>query len=105
MEYALGISGGAPGALQVADRVANWPLAAIIYTDIARDGMMAGPNVEATRVLAEHSQIPVVASGGVTSIDDVRRLAQLPLFGAIIGRAIYEKQIDLAEALRVARGE
>jgi len=91
-------------ALQVADRVADWPLAAIIYTDIARDGMMTGPNIEATRVLAEHSRIPVVASGGVAGIDDVRRLAPLPLFGAIIGRAIYEKQIDLAEAIRVARG-
>jgi len=91
--------------LQVADRVAGWPLAAIIHTDIARDGMMSGPNIEATRALAEHSTIPVVASGGVTSIDDVRRLTPLPLFGAIIGRAIYEKRIDLAEALRVARGE
>jgi len=91
--------------LQVADRVADWPLAAIIYTDIACDGMMSGPNIEATQALAEHSQIPVVASGGVATIDDVHKLVPLPLFGAIIGRAIYEKQIDLAEAIRVARGE
>ena len=90
-------------ALEVADRVADWPLAAIVYTDIGRDGMLLGANIEAVREMADRSKVPVVASGGVTDIDDVRRLAALPLLGIIIGRAIYEKQIDLAEAIHVAR--
>ncbi len=91
-------------ALQVVDRVADWPLAAIIYTDIGRDGMLLGPNIEAVKVLAEYSGIPVIASGGVTDIEDVRQLSRLPLAGIIIGRAIYEKQLDLAEAIRIASG-
>jgi len=91
-------------APQVARRVAGWPLAAIIYTDIACDGMLAGPNVEAMQALAEVSPVPVIASGGVTDIEDVRRLAALPLAGIIIGRAIYENRIDLAQAIRAARG-
>ena len=89
-------------ALQVAERVSDWPLAAIIYTDISRDGMLLGPNVEATRILAECSNVPVIASGGVTSLEDVEQLMALPLGGIIIGRAIYEEQIDLAEAIGVA---
>lgn len=91
-------------ALQVAERVAEWPVAAIIYTDIGRDGMLLGPNVEAIKVLADFSKVPVIASGGVTDIEDVRRLSALPLLGAIIGRALYEGQLDLAEAIRLAAG-
>ena len=90
-------------ALEVADRVADWPLAAIIYTDIGRDGMLLGANIEAMKEMAARSKVPVIASGGVTDVDDVRRLAKLPLLGIIIGRAIYEKQIDLAEAILIAR--
>lgn len=90
-------------ALQVAERVADWPLAAIIYTDIGRDGMLLGPNVEAVKVLADLSKIPIIASGGVTDIEDVRRLSALPLLGIIIGRAIYEGQLDLSEAVRLVR--
>ena len=91
-------------APEVAQRLTDCPLAAIVYTDIARDGMLVGPNIEATRALAEVSPVPVIASGGVTNIEDVRRLSRLPLGGIIIGRAIYEKQIDLTEAIRVAAG-
>jgi phosphoribosylformimino-5-aminoimidazole carboxamide ribotide isomerase len=91
-------------AFEVADRVAEWPLAAIIYTDIGRDGMLLGANIEAMKEMAQRSKVPVIASGGVTDIDDVRHLAELPLLGIIIGRSIYEKQIDLAEAIRVAAG-
>lgn len=91
-------------ASQVAGRVADWPLGAIIYTDISKDGMLQGPNIEATHALAKVSTVPVIASGGVTKIGDVQRLVELPLGGIIIGRAIYEKQIDLAEAIRVASG-
>jgi phosphoribosylformimino-5-aminoimidazole carboxamide ribotide isomerase len=90
--------------IEVAEAVAGWPLGAIIYTDISRDGMLLGPNMEAIRALAEASAVPIVASGGVTSIDDVRRLVKLPLSGVIIGRALYENEIDLREAVAVAGG-
>ncbi len=88
-------------ALDVADRAAGMPVAAIIYTDIGRDGMLLGANVEAMKEMAERSRVPVIASGGVTDIEDVKRLAALPLLGIIIGRAIYEETISLADALRV----
>jgi len=90
-------------ALELAEEVAAWPLATICYTDIGRDGMLLGPNVEAIRALAAVSAVPVVAAGGVTDLDDVRRLAELKLAGVVIGRAIYERAIDLRDALAVAR--
>jgi len=80
------------------------PLAAIIYTDIRRDGMMSGPNVEATAALAAASPFPVVASGGVTTLDDVRRLRDAGIPGAIIGRALYEGTLRLEDALAAAGG-
>lgn len=89
-------------AIELAEQAANWPLGAIIYTDIARDGMLLGPNMDAIRALAQSSALPVVASGGVTDIEDVKRLVVLPLAGIIIGRAIYERQLDLAEAVKLA---
>ena len=78
-------------------------VAAIIYTDIDRDGAMQGPNVEATSALARATSIPVIASGGVSSLDDLRALKSsgAPLNGAISGRALYDGAIDLAEALDV----
>jgi phosphoribosylformimino-5-aminoimidazole carboxamide ribotide isomerase len=78
------------------------PLSALIYTDISKDGMMAGPNFESTEEVATKTSIPVIASGGVTTIEDVKRLSMLPLNGMIIGRAIYEGTIELEEAIRVA---
>jgi phosphoribosylformimino-5-aminoimidazole carboxamide ribotide isomerase len=92
-------------ALDFARRAADWPLAAIIYTDIHRDGMLQGPNVEATAALAQTTTIPVIASGGVTTLDDVRRLAARSLSGCIIGRALYEGNINLAEAIMVGSRE
>lgn len=91
-------------AVDVARKVDSWPLAAIIYTDIGRDGMLLGPNIDAVGEVAGSTKLDVIASGGVTDLDDVRRLIKLPISGMIVGRAIYEKQIDLAEAIRVARG-
>lgn len=76
-------------------------VSAIVYTDIARDGMMQGVNVEATVTMAEASSIPVIASGGITNIDDIRALAAVAskgICGAITGRAIYEGTLDVAEA-------
>lgn len=89
-------------AVDVARDVSNWPLSTICYTDIGRDGMLLGPNIESIRAVADATSVPVVACGGVTDMEDVRRLAQLNLAGIVIGRAIYEGAIDLAEALRVA---
>ena len=88
-------------ALAAARKVSDWPLAAIVYTDIARDGMLTGPNVEATREMTENCNVPIIASGGMSKIEDVERLAELDLFGIIIGRAYYEGTIDLREALRI----
>ena len=77
-------------ALALARKSADWPLAALVYTDISRDGMLAGPKVDALGELAAAVPLPVIASGGVTSLDDVRTLAQRRLAGCIIGRALYE---------------
>ena len=80
-------------------------VAALIYTDINRDGAMQGPNVEATAALANAVSIPVIASGGVSSLDDLRALKATgaPLDGAISGRALYDGAIDLKEALSVLK--
>ena len=79
-------------------------VAAIVYTDIARDGMMQGVNVQATVAMAQASSIPVIASGGITNMDDIRGLlavASSGICGAITGRAIYEGTLDVAEAQRL----
>ena len=89
-------------ALELARQCAGWPLAAIVYTDIGRDGMLAGPNLGAMADLAAAVELPVIASGGVTTVEDVRRLAGRGLAGCIIGKALYEGRIDLAEAIRIA---
>ncbi len=88
-------------AVQLAQQVRGWPLAAIIYTDISKDGMLAGPNLQATEQLARATDIPVIAAGGVSSEADVEALAKLPLAGMIIGRALYEGRISLSQALRI----
>jgi len=92
-------------AAEVAESAAGLPLAAIIYTDIARDGMMTGPNVEATAELVKATRLPVIASGGVTTADDVRRLKKAGAAGAIIGRALYEGKMTLEAALQAAQGD
>jgi phosphoribosylformimino-5-aminoimidazole carboxamide ribotide isomerase len=89
-------------ALDLARRCAAWPLAAVVYTDIRRDGMLEGPNVEATAELAAALPVPVFASGGVTTLDDVARLTRRRLAGCVIGRALYEGRLDLAAALALA---
>ena len=81
---------------------------AIIFTDISRDGMMEGVNVEATRELAAAINIPVIASGGVTSMQDIAALKAVEedgIMGAVVGRALYEGSLDLAEAIRAARSQ
>ncbi len=91
-------------AIDLARMFAGEPLAAIIYTDISRDGMMQGPNLPAMSEMKAAVDIPVIASGGVTTAQDVRDLARIGLDGCIIGRALYEGTITLQEALAAAVG-
>ncbi len=89
-------------ALDLARRFEDAGVAAIVYTDIARDGALAGLNIESTIALAEALEIPVIASGGLASIEDVKRLAEpdcARLGGAIVGRALYDGRLDPREAL------
>ena len=91
------------GLLEFAAEAAKLPLAAIIYTDIAKDGMMAGPNFERTKALVDAIELPIVASGGVREVSDVTELAQLSVEAAIIGRALYEGTLELSDAIEAAR--
>lgn len=89
-------------AIDLAQQFNEEPVAAIVYTDIAKDGMLAGPNLLAMGQMKQASSFPVVASGGVTTSDDVRELAGLQLDGCIIGRTLYEGKLELSEALTAA---
>jgi phosphoribosylformimino-5-aminoimidazole carboxamide ribotide isomerase len=93
-------------ALEIARRFEDVGVAAIIYTDVTRDGMLTGLNLDATIALAEAISIPVIASGGLASIEDIKALL-LPraakLEGAIAGRALYDGRLDAAEALKLIR--
>jgi phosphoribosylformimino-5-aminoimidazole carboxamide ribotide isomerase len=94
-------------ALDAACGLAQLKPAALIYTDISRDGVKRGVNLEATRALAEAVDLPVIASGGVSSLEDIRALLPLePLgvVGVIVGRALYDGNLDLAEAVKIASG-
>lgn len=95
---------GSQTVLEFAKKSADLPLAAIIYTDITKDGMLAGPNIERTRALVEAVDLPIVAAGGVTTVDDVRTLKDIGVAGAIIGRALYESTITVETALQAAAG-
>jgi phosphoribosylformimino-5-aminoimidazole carboxamide ribotide isomerase len=85
-------------ALSLAEAVDDLPLGGVVYTDIARDGMLAGPNLAATEALARRLKTPVIASGGVGSLEDIVHLAALPIAACIVGRAIYEGVFRLKEA-------
>lgn len=83
-------------------------VSAIIYTDIQRDGMRTGPNVEATRALARAVKIPVIASGGISGVSDVENIIPLSedgVIGMITGRALYDGSLDLSEAISICKGE
>jgi phosphoribosylformimino-5-aminoimidazole carboxamide ribotide isomerase len=89
-------------ATELARSLAQEPIAAIVYTDIAKDGMLSGPNFEAMAEMRNAVDVPVIASGGVTTTEDVRRLARIGVAGCIIGRSLYEGKLTLAEALAAA---
>ncbi len=90
-------------AIEMAQQFAGEPVAAIIYTDIAADGMLAGPNVAAMAEMQQATDIPVIASGGVTTAADVEQLAEIPMSGCIIGRALYDGTLSLCDALQAAQ--
>lgn len=91
------------GAIELARQFEKEPLAAIIYTDIATDGMLRGPNVTAMALMQDAVSLPVIASGGVTTANDVAQLASAGLAGCIIGRALYVGTLKLEDALRAAQ--
>ncbi len=91
-------------ATDVAREVGRFPLAGLLYTDVAKDGMMTGPNLHHTRLLAEAGPVPVIASGGVGNIDHIRAVRGLPVWGVIVGRSLYEGTLELREAIQVGRG-
>ena len=94
-------------AVELAKKFEGYGVAAIIYTDIARDGMLQGPNLESTRALAEAVSIPVIASGGVSTLKDIENLMAIEQYGVtgvITGKAVYTGAIRLAEAIQLTKG-
>ncbi len=91
-------------AKELALKTQEYGAAGIIYTDISKDGMLTGPNIEATREMVESLNMPVIASGGVSSIDDIKRLSGIKgLWGVITGKAIYSGALNLKEAIRITK--
>jgi phosphoribosylformimino-5-aminoimidazole carboxamide ribotide isomerase len=96
------------GAVEMVKQFEGMGLSAVIFTDIERDGMGTGLNMEATKVLALTTSIPVIASGGVSRIEDIEHLLELELdgvIGVIVGRAIYTGRLDLEEAIRLTKND
>ncbi|MCC6240193.1 MAG: 1-(5-phosphoribosyl)-5-[(5-phosphoribosylamino)methylideneamino]imidazole-4-carboxamide isomerase [Phycisphaerales bacterium] len=89
-------------AVDVAKLVSHWPLGAILYTDVARDGMMQGPNISNTVELAKVGDIPVIASGGVRDLDHIASLLNIGVWGVIVGRSLHERTLDLHQAIQLA---
>ena len=86
-------------ASELAKRYSKLPIAGIVYTDITRDGMLKGPNLEALKDIIDAVDVPVIASGGVTTSEDVSEIAKLGAAGCIIGRSLYEGKMTLADAM------
>lgn len=98
--------GGGVAAVELAQKIAQYGVDKIIYTDISRDGMLSGVNVEATAALARACGVPIIASGGVASLEDIRRVKSVEadgVCGCIIGKAIYTGAVDLKAALALAK--
>lgn len=89
-------------ATDLAKKLEDAGVSAIIYTDISRDGMLTGPNIEATRQMAESVHVPVVASGGISSVKDIENYRGVPIEGIIIGKALYSGAVHLADAIKAA---
>jgi phosphoribosylformimino-5-aminoimidazole carboxamide ribotide isomerase len=91
-------------AIELGLRAASWGAAALLYTDIARDGLHTGPNVAATSQLARTVTCEVIASGGVGSLDDLQALRDADIAAVVVGRALYDRRFTVADAVRIARG-
>ena len=94
-------------AVDLAKKFEGFGVSAIIYTDISRDGMLQGPNLEATRALAEAVSMPIIASGGVSSLKDIENLMAIESYGVsgvITGKAVYTGAIKLDEAIALTKG-
>lgn len=89
-------------AFELASEISRLPLAGIIYTDISKDGMLSGPNFEAIGRVNETVNVPVIASGGVATLEDVSRLATLGLAGCVVGRSLYDGHLTLAQVINAA---
>lgn len=92
-------------AVELLRNLAGRSLGAVVYTDIARDGMLTGPNIPSLRQIVEQSAVPVIASGGISRVEDLRHIRALGsrIEGAIVGKALYDGKLSLPEALRVAQ--
>ena len=91
-------------ALELADRMAGLGVERLLYTDIARDGMLTGPDMETNSSLVKETGMAILASGGVASVEDIRRLVATGVEGMIVGRALYTGAVSLAEAIAAAKG-
>ncbi len=90
------------GAVELAVMLAGEPLAGLVYTDIEKDGLLQGPNLEAMQRMQQEVNIPVIASGGVTTLEDVQSLADVGMAGCIVGKALYEGRLSLPDILGIA---
>jgi phosphoribosylformimino-5-aminoimidazole carboxamide ribotide isomerase len=90
-------------AVALAKEAAAWPIAGIVYTDIGRDGMLEGPNLDAYREMLDAVRVPVFASGGISNLKNIRDLAEIGVAGCVIGRAIYEGRLDLPAVIACAK--
>lgn len=91
-------------ATDLADEYSGFPIASIIFTDISRDGTLEGPNIKSLETMVEHTDIPVIASGGISQLSDIEELNHRfgeQLYGVILGKSLYDNRIDLEEAIRL----
>jgi phosphoribosylformimino-5-aminoimidazole carboxamide ribotide isomerase len=91
-------------AVDLIDSYNGFPLASLIFTDIARDGTLDGPNLESLKTVISHTDIPVVASGGISDLSDLEKINDCfgeQLYGVILGKSLYDNRIDLSEAIRI----
>jgi phosphoribosylformimino-5-aminoimidazole carboxamide ribotide isomerase len=96
---------GGISAVQLGSLAAGWGAAALLYTDVARDGMGGGPNIAATAALARAVGIEAIASGGVGSLDDIAALRRAGITAVVVGRALYDGRFSVADAVRTAHGD
>jgi phosphoribosylformimino-5-aminoimidazole carboxamide ribotide isomerase len=88
-------------AVDIAREVTAWPLGAILYTDVACDGMLSGPNLEQTRLLVQAGAVPVIASGGVGKLSHISGVMTTGALGVVVGRSLYEGKLDLAKSIKM----